>query len=203
MKVNSKTVTAVIVPVILFGIGCAHRKAIVKDTFLLEPKRNAVTAQTASEKILAVQPFSIAPAFEGKGVVSCIGENQYESDFYNEYFVSPAQMVTEQTRYWLSQSGLFARVLAPVSSVQATHVLEGHIQKMVLDIREPEKPRAKMEITFFLIEQHKHDRTIRFQQTYSAAHSMQSRFTQDYIAAQSRCLHDILEKLEMDMASHL
>ena len=203
MKAELKTAAAVVLSIILFSTGCAQRRAVVKDTFLLEAKRGGASAQAASERILAVQPFSIAPAFEGKCVVSRVDDNRYESDFYNEYFVSPAPMITEQTRRWLSESGLFAQVLLPVSSVEPAYVLEGHIQQMVLDISDPDAPRAELKITFFLLEQHKRDRTIRFQQTYSVSHAMESGSMQDYMAAQSRCLRDILAKLESDLASHL
>jgi cholesterol transport system auxiliary component len=203
MRIHLRTATAIVLPVIFFSVGCAHRRAIVKDSFLLEAKRDLVPVQQAAGNILAVQPFSIAPAFEGKGIVSRVGENQYESDFYNEYFVSPAQMIAEQTRNWLSGSGLFAQVLLPVSSVEPTHVLEGHIQQIVLDISNPDAPRAELEITFFMLEQHKRDRTVRFEKTYKSTQPMKSGSVQDYMAAQSRCLRDILKKLESDLASHL
>ncbi|MDH4203054.1 MAG: ABC-type transport auxiliary lipoprotein family protein [Phycisphaerae bacterium] len=202
MKINRK-VLFIILPALLISTGCLNRKAIIKDTFLLSASREIATSQNKSDAILVVLPFSIAPAFEGKGVVSRVSENRYESDFYNEYFVSPAQMITERTRNWLSESGCFAQVLSPVSSVQPTHILEGHVRTMVLDVRDSAKPRAELEITFFLLEQLKHDRTIRFQQTYSVSHAMESGSVQDYMAAQSWCLRDILEKLESDLVSNL
>jgi ABC-type uncharacterized transport system auxiliary subunit len=202
-QVEIKTAAAIVLSIILFSAGCANRRAVIKDAFLLEAQRGGVSAPAASERILAVLPFSIAPAFEGKGVVSRVGENQYESDFYNEYFVSPAQMITERTRNWLSQSGLFAQVLSPVSSVEPTDVLEGHIRSMVLDVRDPAKPRAELEIVFFLLEPHKPDRTVRFQKTYAVLHAMESGSVQDYMAAQSRCLRDILEELESDLSPSL
>lgn len=203
MKTNLKTATAMVLSVILFNTGCLQHKAVVKDTFLLDAQRNNRAVEKTSESVLAVQPFSIAPEFADKGIVSRTGDNQYESDFYSEYFISPAPMITEQTRRWLAESGLFAQVLLPVSSVQATHVLEGHVRKMVLDIRDAEKPRAEMEVTFFLLEQDKRNRAVRFQQTYSAAQSMESSSFEDYIAAQNRCLYDILDGLEKDLAENL
>ena len=202
MKMNLKT-AAIVLSVILFNSGCLQRKAVVKDTFLLDARPDTRSVQKTSESTLAVQPFSIAPEFADKGIVSRTGDNQYESDFYNEYFISPASMITEQTRRWLTESGLSAQVLLPVSSVQAAHVLEGHIQRMVLDIRDAEKPRAEMEVTFFLMEQHKRNRAVRFQKTYSAVQSMESSSFEDYIAAQNRCLHDILTGFERDLAENL
>ena len=161
--------------IILSSAGCMQRKTFVKDTFLLNAQRGDVSVQAASETILAVQPFSIAPAFQGKGLVYRTGENQYESDFYNEYFVSPAAMMTEQTRNWLAESGAFAQVLPPISSKEPTHILEGHIKQIAADVRDKANPQAVLEISFFLLEQHKRERTIRFQKTYSAMHPLESR----------------------------
>jgi len=203
MKAALKKTPVLVFSVILFSAGCLQHKAVLKGRFLLDVQRDSRSVQTTPESILAVQPFSIAPAFANKGIVLRTGGNQYESDFYNEYFISPAPMMTEQTRRWLSESGLFAQVLLPVSSVEPTHVLEGHIQQIVLDSSDLDAPRAELKIAFFLLEQHKRDRTVRIQQTYSVSHAMESGSMQDYMAAQSRCLRDILAKLESDLASNL
>ena len=202
MKIGRKALL-IILPAFLFSIGCLNRKAIVKDTFLLSAAREGAPNSKTSESILAVVPFSIAPAFEGKEVVAHVDENQYESDFYNEYFVTPSLMIAEQTRNWLSESGLFAQVLLPVSSVQPTHILEGHVRTMVLDVRDSAAPQAKLEISFFLVKIHKRDRTIVSENTYSAMKAMGTRSLQGYVSAQNQCLRDILEKLERDLASAL
>ena len=203
MKINQKQASIIILSSLLFSTGCMNRKAIVKDTFLMDAQRAGSPAQAASEKILAVLPFSIAPAFEGNGVVSRVAENRYKSDFYNEYFVSPAQMIADQTRNWMFQSGLFAQVLSPISSVQPTHVLEGHIRKMLLDIRDSSKPRAVLEMKFFLIERNKRESTIRFQKLYKITEPMAEQTPQGYISAQNICLMRILKMLEKDIALSL
>jgi len=202
MKMNKKA-AAIALSVILFNSGCLQHKAVVKDAFLLEVQRDNRSVQKSSESILAVQPFSIAPEFADKGIVSRTGDNQDESDFYNEYFVSPAPMITEQTRQWLSESGLFAQVLLPVSSVKPTHVLEGHIQQMVMDIRNPAAPQAVLEITFFLLQQQSRNRIVQFHKTYESTQPMKSASFQDYIAAQNAGLRTILSEMESDLASHL
>lgn len=203
MKIDPQKALIVILPALLFSVGCMSRKTIVKDTFLLDVVREDSASQKTSAGIVAVLPFSIAPAFEGRGVVLRIGENQYESDFYNEYFISPSQMIADQTRHWMSESGLFAQVLLPASSVPPTHVLEGHISKMFLDMRDSEKPRAELEVTFFLVELQKRNRVIQFRNTYAASHRLQNSSRRDYIAAQGQCLQDILGNLERDLASKL
>jgi cholesterol transport system auxiliary component len=189
--------------IVLLGSGCASRKAIVKDTFLLNAQRDGASVQATSETVLAVQPFSIAPAFQGKGLVYHTDENKYESDYYNEYFVSPASMMTNQTRNWLSESGVFAEVLLPISSVGPTHVLEGHIKQIAADVHNKANPKAVLELSFFLLEQEKHDRTILFQKTYVATQPLENKTASACIAALNQCLSEILGNLEKDLASNL
>ena len=203
MNRRKMILTAMGLMIVLLYSGCASRKAIVKDTFLLDAQRGGASVQAASETILAVQPFSVAPAFGGKGLVYRTDENQYESDFYNEYFVSPAAMMTEQTRNWLSESGVFAQVLSPISSAEPTHSLEGHIKQIAADVRDKANPQAVLELSFFLLEQHKRKRAVRFNKTYSVTRPLESKAASACIDALSQCLRQILEDIETDLASNL
>ncbi|MFZ9011441.1 MAG: hypothetical protein ACO20W_06055, partial [Anaerohalosphaeraceae bacterium] len=142
-------------------------------------------------------------AFQGKGLVYRTDDDQYESDFYNEYFVSPSAMMTDQTRDWLSESGVFAEVLLPVSSFEPTLILEGHIKQIVADVRDKGNKQAVLELSFFLLEKHNHNPTIRFQNTYSATQSLDCKTASDCIAAMNQCLSEILGDLEKDLASNL
>ena len=202
MNRHTKTLMVIGLLIVLFSPGCAGRKAIVKDTFLLDAQRGGAAVQAASETILAVQPFSIAPAFQGKGLVYRTGDNQYESDFYNEYFVSPSAMMTDQTRNWLAESGAFAQVLSPISSVEPTHILEGHIKQVAADVRDKANPQAVLEISFYLLQQHKRERAIRFQKTYSAMQPLESRTAPACVVALNQCLTEILGNLEKDLVSN-
>ena len=202
MNRHTKTLIAMGLLIILSSAGCMQRKTVVKDTFLLDAQRGGASVQAASETILAVQPFSIAPAFQGKGLVYRTGENQYESDFYNEYFVSPPAMMTEQTRNWLAGSGAFAQVLSPISSAEPTHILEGHIKQIAADVRDKANPQAVLEISFFLLEQNKRERAIRFQETYSATQPLESKTASACVDALNQCLRQTLENLEKDLISN-
>ena len=203
MSRQTKRLMAMGVLIALICSGCAQREAILKDTFLLDAQRGGQSLKASPKTVLAVRPFSIAPAFQGKGLVYRTDEDQYESDFYNEYFVSPSAMMTDQTRDWLSESGVFAEVLLPVSSVKPTHVLEGHIKQIVADVRDKGDLQAVVELSFFLLEQDKHDRKILFHKTYRVTQPLESRTASACIAAMNQCLSEILGDLEKDLASNL
>ena len=203
MNRHTKRLMAMGLLIAVICSSCAQREAILKDTFLLDAQRGGQSLKASPKTVLAVRPFSIAPAFQGKGLVYRTDEGQYESDFYNEYFVSPSAMMTDQTRDWLSESGVFAEVLLPVSSVKPTHILEGHIKQIVADVRDKGNPQAVLELSFFLLEQDRHDRKIVFHKTYLVTHPLEGKTASACIVAMNQCLSQILGDLEKNLASNL
>lgn len=201
MNLNTQIICVALA--VLSMTGCVSRKKVVKDTFMIQVMRGDAPVSSASEAVLDIQPFSIAPAFQNMGLASRTSENQYASDFYNEYFVSPSSMITNESRNWLHSSGLFAQVLPLYSSVVPTHTLEGHISEMYMDVRDDADPKAILEITFFLIEQHKREGVVRFQKTYRSVQSMERVSAKEYAASQSIGLREIFGKLEKDLAAQL
>jgi ABC-type uncharacterized transport system, auxiliary component len=130
--------------------GCTlNRPPVVKQTYLLEAERPDSSAQTLPVSV-RVGAFSVAPPFEGKGLVYRLDDSRYESDFYHEFFVSPRAMAADRTTRWLRQSGLFRDVLAVGVSGDADYLLEGHVSELYLDFRDRAKPVAVVSAQFYL-----------------------------------------------------
>lgn len=124
-----------------------------KHYFALEASRNSRASPCAEiGSVLKVRKFRVSPQYETKSFVYREGDFAYESDFYNEFLISPGSMFTEEVRQWLEQSGLFQQVVDFSSYMEATHVLEGAITALYGDYRESRRPRAVLEMQFFLFE---------------------------------------------------
>jgi len=104
--------------IILAGCG---QKSYQKQHYILDARRASSVAASDSGNILEIRRFTSNAAFSGKNLIYRTGEFEYESDFYNEFLISPAAMITEKARNWLSASGLPRRVLDPGSHVDPTH----------------------------------------------------------------------------------
>ena len=89
--------------------GCGSRQAYDKKHYILNATRQGESRRAAMDSILDVRHFTIDSAFSGRGLVYRTGEFQYDSDFYSEFLTSPAAMITDKTRTWLAESGLFIR----------------------------------------------------------------------------------------------
>ena len=128
--------------------GCGGPKPYNKNYYVLNVHRSPETAKPDNNFILDVRTFTIDSAFDSKGLVYRTAEFEYETDFYNEFLISPAIMITEKTRTWLLNSGIFKLVLDKASYIDPTHTLQANITALYADRREK---KAVMEIRTFLI----------------------------------------------------
>lgn len=184
------------------GSGCGP-KGYNKRYYVLDVKRKAGPVKTGKDVILEVRRFTIDSAFDSKGLVYRKADFEYESDFYNEFLISPADMVTEKTRTWLSQSGLFARVLDKGSAIEPTHTLEGNITALYGDFRDKSSPLAVMQLRIFLIENKASKESIMLGKTYDASSDTSSEGAEGLVEALDGCLGKILADLEKDLRGKL
>jgi len=153
---------------VLIASGCSfglNRPAPVKNYFLLEPVAQPSTATPAYPFALKVTNFEVAPPYQERALVYRLGEQRYDSDFYNQFFVAPRSMITTQAVQWPGQRQIFTAVLAPVSSLDANYTLEGLVNQLYADVRPGLQPAAVFTMQIFVTRTL--DRTIVLDRTYS------------------------------------
>ena len=142
---------AAVLLVLLSACGFS-RPAPVKQTYLLQATAPTQVASSPRPAILKVGSISVAAPFRGKSLVYREGDLKYESDFYNEYFVSPSAMLTEGAATWLAAAGIFKEVLPASANADGNFVLEGFVSELYGDYRDEAKPAAVLTGKFFLID---------------------------------------------------
>ena len=154
-----------IVPLLLAG--CVDLKAGYPERrfYTLSVERSGTAAAPAKDGVLRVRRFTASKLSEGTELVSRTGESEYESDFYNAFFVPPAMQLTEQTHRWMGASGLFLAVVGTGSSIPETHVLEGNVISLHLDQREHHR-EAVLELQFMLVRVAGDPSAVVFQKSY-------------------------------------
>lgn len=187
--------------IILAGCG---QKSYQKQHYILDARRASSVAASDSANIIEIRRFTSNSAFSGKSLIYRSGEFEYESDFYNEFLISPAAMITEKARNWLSASGLSRRVLDPTSYVDPTHVIEGNVTALYGDLRAKSSPTAVMELRVFLLETKTgKEPVIVFGKTYKSSVGLESEGPGGLVSALDRCLVEILTDVEEDLAEIL
>lgn len=190
---------------IVFSImftGCG-RTSYIKRTYILDAARQPEPGQAENHATLTVRRFTIDSAFADKGFVYRRGEHEYESDFYNQFLISPAVMISETTRHWLCRSGICERVLVPGSRLESTHTLEANITALYADVRDKSSLRAVMKLRAFLIANNNTDESVILGERYQASCPLQSDTPDDFVEALDKCLAEILTGLEKDLKKEL
>jgi cholesterol transport system auxiliary component len=182
--------------------GCGQ-KFYEKQRYILDVQRASPASDIKNTNIIEVRRFTIDHAFSAKGLTYRTGEFEYESDFYNEFLVSPAVMITEKVRNWLSVSGLFRMVTDPGSYVESNHVMEGNIVAIYGDYRDKLSPAAVMEIRVFLLKaKAQEEPIIVFGKTYKSMVKLEFEGPEGLIAGFDECLENILTSLESDLGNN-
>jgi len=121
-----------------------------KRSFVLDVGAPPQEARANSTKVLKINRLRVSPLFSGRAMVYRTADLQYESDFYDEWFVTPSVLITQQLQHWLAQSGRFELVLQGTNHIEPTHFLEGTVTEFYGDFRE--SPRAVLGIEFHLLD---------------------------------------------------
>lgn len=181
--------------------GCARPQSANSRFYMFQTSRSLSPVVREGKAVLAVPRFTIDAAYAGRGLVYRLDEHRYESDAYNEFLVSPTVMITERTRDWLTQSGLFAQVLGSGSGAEPTHRIEANIAVLCGDFRDRRAPKAVMEIRFFLLRTESGvDPEIVLAKSYAATADVATAAPEGLVAGLDRCLQTILTQLENDLA---
>ncbi len=182
--------------------GCGEA-SYAREYYILDVVRQASRSETPAEATVEVHRFNINSAFASRSLVYRLGRFRYEPDYYRQFMIAPATMITEETRRWLADSGLFKQVLPPGSQVAPTYTLQGLVTALYGDFTDKAAPTAVMRIRFFFIQHKSGSDTVVFSQSYRTATPLSDRMGQDLIDALSKDLVEILTRLEADLAKSL
>lgn len=172
-----------------------------KSTWLVDAPRPAAAAHPAPlPGVLLVDTASVAEAFAGKPMVYRFEAHRYESDYYNEFFVAPRDMVGQRVLEWLQAAHLFETV-APLPGSRARHArrLQVFVNELYADVRDRARPAAVLSIQFYLLAEDDSGRPLRHGAQLRNVAAMRDDSAQAYAEALSRALTAVLEELERQL----
>jgi cholesterol transport system auxiliary component len=200
---SRRRVTGVLLCLVLalsaLAIGGCGQATYASEYYLLDAVRQAPRSETPADATVDVQRFNIASAFASRNMVYRLGRFQYEPDYYRQFMIAPATMITEETRRWMADSGIFRQLLPPGSQISPSYTLQGLITGLYGDFTDKAAPTAVMRIRFFFTRHKAAGDTVIFSQSYGAATPLADKTGQDLIDAFSKDLTDILTRLEADL----
>ena len=180
--------------------GCLNLKKSYpeKRSFVLDVGVPQLKAPPSREPIvLKMNKFRISPLFAGRAMVYRVAELEYETDFYDEWFVAPATLVTQQVHTWLSQATGFQLVILGTNHVEPTHLLEGTITDFYGDFRGA--PRAVLGLDLHVLDA-RHERQPLFRRTYRGDVPLSDRSSDALARGLTEALRAVLVDVTKDLA---
>jgi ABC-type uncharacterized transport system auxiliary subunit len=196
---------------LLLFAGCGNlikQPAPQKQTFVLNPE-NPAEAPDADAPRLVVQAVRIAPAYEARNFIYRLGLTEFESDYYNNWLVSPAQLFQESLRAWLQDSGV-VYVTDSSTMLKTQYVLETNVAELYGDYSGPSPAewQAVMEVKFMVIPFRRDSDDLDTGQivltkSYRETVPLPDEEPATYAAAQTLALRAILTRFEADLREAL
>ncbi|HYF01688.1 MAG TPA: hypothetical protein VEJ18_22395 [Planctomycetota bacterium] len=110
------------------------------------------TVQVPSERpgqgTLAVGRFDVSPRFARREFVYRQTDVHYEADPYHLFLAEPGLVLREETERWMRHAGVFAHAGDPARFARADVRLEGEVEEIYGDYRQPSSPRARLAVRF-------------------------------------------------------
>jgi len=168
---------------------------------MFEISRSSPAQSVGSEKPLQVARFRISPKFKEKGFTYYKGDLLYEVDYYHEFHISPAAMITTEVRDWFSNSGRFKYVTDGSEPNQAFYVLEGLITALFGDFSLQTKGMAVLEIEFTLAQVESGQSRFVLQKRYRETVPLKKTSAEALVWGWNKALRHILTAFEGDLAT--
>lgn len=170
-----------------------------KRFFVLEAARSNSPEAAKNGVVLLVSSLRVSPRYDGRSFVYRRSDVGYESDFYNQFLVSPGPQLTEEVRRALSQAQVAQHVIGISSQLEPTHVLEGTVDALYGDFRDGNAPKAVLEMEFFLSKESPTKAEIVTRKRYTKAIAVSGRSPEALVKGWNDGLSEILASLSADL----
>jgi cholesterol transport system auxiliary component len=203
MKHLSKQLAGGIALFVLFSSGCVslERSSPERHYFVIELPRSANSPEPASDLILSVGNMRISPRYADRSLVYRTSDTSFESDFYNQFLTSPDTMISEELRKGLAAARQFKYVLGPADAQQPNYVLEGSVNALYGDFRNPSQPTAVLEIEVFLYNDNSNNSGLVAQKRYLKSVPVNERSPEALVKGWDQALQQIVAALAADLNS--
>ncbi len=170
-----------------------------KTMFRIEasPKMAESQDQESGEGLL-VKRFSISPEFEGSPFMYRDNHNRFGSDYYHNYVVPPARMLTDVVMENLYASPLFSPV-SPNSMDEIKYQLWGKITELYGDVRDKNQLKAVVTIRLALDRNNEGQFEPIIHNTFTASVPLTEPSPEAYIVGLNQGLTQILDAFFQDL----
>ena len=188
-----------------FVLACAcvnlERSYPDKHYFVLDVSAKQTPTTRTVKGVLAVSDMRVSRRYEGQSFVYRLSDTSYESDFYNQFLIAPAALITEEVRKALAQAQVFAHVISSSTDWESTYRLQGVINSLYGDFTDAHATRAVIEMQFFLTKKTPTGEAIVMAKGYKKSVPVDARSPDALVKGWDTALEDILNSFIADLKS--
>jgi cholesterol transport system auxiliary component len=190
----------------LAAVGCLgqalDRKPPERQSFVLDPGTPPVLDATPAVGALRVGPVESAPLAEREPFLLRTGPNSYQTDFYDQFFAPPGELLRDALIRWLDGTGLFVSV-ARGGVPAPDFVLDVQLERLYGDRVDPHAPKAVLGFVARLVDARELDGALVFERRYEEAEPAADGSAQALVGAWNRALARALDALAHDLDAAL
>lgn len=183
---------------VLLTAGCAFKPAPKPDYFLLDPGKPVSMKAIRPSNVPATAAVSfvdVAAPFASDGFVYQVSAGRWETDPYNQFLVSPADMMTSIIRNWTRESGLYGDVAVPGAGGGQDYLIDCDLTEIYGDFSNPSEPRAVLTIEAQVFRRTDKGRDVVLRKTFTQSVRIASRTPAALVEAWNEALRVELSQL--------
>jgi len=190
---------------LMFIPSCLNTQSIYpeKKFYMLETLKVSPVKSQTKKGILRIAKIRMSPPYTGKGFIYKKSNITYDTDFYNEFLVSPDDMIAELIRKWMESSGLFERVTCSPGHFKENYILEGAVTTIHGDYSNSKNPLAVLCMQFFLIKDNGLNYQLIFQKNYARQVAIDKHNTQSLVQGWNKALTKIMIDFQSEIDKKL
>ncbi|MDZ4727709.1 MAG: hypothetical protein SH817_16240 [Leptospira sp.] len=185
--------------IVLFLVGClgVTKTFPEKKYYLIEAEKINSESQAPKGSAFKIRRFSISQKFEGKEFVYRQDNVNFESDFYNSFFISPTSNLREEMTKGLLGAKLFEWDANQNTRIDPSHFFEVTISELYGDFQN--SPKACMSIDVFVYMETGLNTNTILKKSYHQTIDIQKKDAGNLVVGWNQGLTNILKELEIDL----
>ncbi|MCZ8238823.1 MAG: hypothetical protein O9346_03940 [Leptospiraceae bacterium] len=172
-----------------------------KKSFLIEvsPSQESNKPRSLpSERVIKLRKVNVSNKFSDKSFVYRRSETKYESDFYNEFLISPQQNIAEEFIRYLDRSNVFQSATDMSSRIEASHFIEIDVIQLYGDFRDSSKPKSLIELQIRVFDDREADYKPVWRKNYQRAIAMKNETPEALVIGWDSALSEITKEFISD-----
>lgn len=165
------------------------------NKYMLNVRTPKKIASYPQKQNLFVHSTTVIPQFSNVNFVYRTSEISYLTDYYNEFFTLPANLINQAITKYLSGTNIFRFVTNEHHPIRIQYLLQSKITGLYADYRDHDHPKAVMQIQFNLFVNSRGRNIILLNKTLSAAAPLQCKDSESLVNAWNVDLEIILQRL--------